>query len=104
MKVLTARISPFMVLYEWFRLTLPPLLLVATFVQSASASELLRPSNYIPVGIEVAELSFKFTLSPSSERLNRAAMSRRGMLHFRSTGLPIRSRTAIGSSNSMRGG
>ena len=68
MEVLTARISPFMVLYEWFRLTLPPLLLVATFVQSASASELLRPSNYIPVGIEVAELSFKFTLSPSSER------------------------------------
>ena len=31
-------------------------------------------------------------------------MSRRGTLHFRLTGLPIRSRTAIGSSNFMRGG
>ena len=43
-----------------------------------------------------------YLLRPSV--LDRAAMSRRGMLHLRSTGLPIRSRTAIGSFNSMRSG
>ena len=58
-----ARINPFMVLYEWFRATLPPLLLVALPVQSTSASEPLRPSNYVPVGIEISELSLNFELS-----------------------------------------
>ena len=63
MKILMARINPFMVLYEWFRATLPALLLVALPVQSTSASEPLRPSNYVPVGIEISELSLNFELS-----------------------------------------